>query len=358
LPTRHGQGEIAPADDCLVTLAKPPDHPGEHIMARIVAGYGSSHSPMLASLVEDWQGGAFTSRDRARAHYDLDGQPTRYEDLLANAPSDAADRIAPALLARRHADVQAAIAHLRDDIASAQLDALIVVGDDQEELFDRSNMPAIGIWYGETIRNAKAEASHDPLGRARQRYQEPDADRDYPCHAGLARHLIAALQDDGFDLSVMRDTPNGRAEGHAFSYVHRFCMAADPVPIVPLFLNAYYAPNQPSPARCLALGAALARAVAASSLDLRVGILASGGLSHFLVDEDFDRTLMAALQRKDTAFFRDAPLHKLLAGSSEIRNWICLAGALGDLEPAWMSYVPGYRTPALTGTGLAFASFR
>ncbi len=46
------------------------------------------------------------------------------------------------------------------------------------------------------------------------------------------------------------------------------------------------------------------------------------------------------------------------SGSSEIRNWICLAGAVGPLDLTWASYVPGYRTPALSGTGLSFASFR
>jgi hypothetical protein len=102
----------------------------------------------------------------------------------------------------------------------------------------------------------------------------------------------------------------------------------------------------------------LARAIAGCPLDLRVGIMASGGLSHFLVDEAFDRDLMEALRRKDLEFFRGAPLHKLLAGSSEIRNWICLAGAASELDVVWMNYVPGYRTPALTGTGLAFASLR
>jgi 3-O-methylgallate 3,4-dioxygenase len=327
-------------------------------MARLVAAFGSSHSPMLATLVEDWQGGAFSSRDKARAHIDLDGNPARYDDLLTKAPADAAERILPQLLARRHAEVQAAIARLRDDIESARLNALIVVGDDQEELFDHGNMPAIGIWHGDAIRNAKVGAASDALGRARQRYHEPDVERAYPCHAGLANHLIGALQDDGFDLSVMRDTADGKAEGHAFSYVHRFCMGPDPVPIVPLFLNAYFPPNQPSPARCFALGTALLRAVAGCPLDLRVGILASGGLSHFVVDEAYDRALMEALQRGDKEFFRSAPLNKLQSGSSEIRNWICLAGALGDLRLAWMSYVPGYRTPALTGTGLGFASFR
>ena len=86
--------------------------------------------------------------------------------------------------------------------------------------------------------------------------------------------------------------------------------------------------------------------------------MASGGLSHFVVDEPYDLAFLDAMRRKDVAFFRDAPLSKLQSGSSEIRNWICLAGATGALDLAWTAYVPGYRTPALTGTGLAFASFR
>ena len=93
-------------------------------------------------------------------------------------------------------------------------------------------------------------------------------------------------------------------------------------------------------------------------LDLRVGFFASGGLSHFLVDEAFDVAVLDALRHNDTAFFRNAPLHKLQSGNSEIRNWICLAGAAAVLDLAWTSYVPGYRTPALTGTGLGFASLR
>ena len=37
----------------------------------------------------------------------------------------------------------------------------------------------------------------------------------------------------------------------------------EPVPVVPLFLNTYYPPNQPSPARCYALGQAIRQAVEA-----------------------------------------------------------------------------------------------
>ncbi|MGA3400472.1 MAG: hypothetical protein ABSC95_14725 [Acetobacteraceae bacterium] len=328
-------------------------------MARLVAAFGSSHSPMLAARAEDWNGG-FLGRDRTRAHVDLDGNPCGYEALLANAPADALERIAPDRLARRHAEVQASIARLAGDIAAATLDALIVVGDDQAELFDQSNMPAIGIYYGETIRNAgqASIAGDDWMARARRRYLEPAGPAEHPCHPVLARHLIEALQRDGFDISVMRGVPEGKYEGHAYSYVHRFCMADGVVPIVPVFLNAYFPPNQPTPARCFALGEALAAAVAAFPADQRVGIMASGGLSHFVVDEAFDQALLEALRRKDATFFRTAPLAKLQSGSSEIRNWICLAGATGALDLAWAGYAPGYRTPALTGTGLAFASLR
>jgi 3-O-methylgallate 3,4-dioxygenase len=45
----------------------------------------------------------------------------------------------------------------------------------------------------------------------------------------------------------------------------------------------------------------------------------------------------------------------LQAGSSEIRNWICAAGTAQGLNLSWFDYIPGYRTPALTGTGLCFA---
>jgi 3-O-methylgallate 3,4-dioxygenase len=77
-----------------------------------------------------------------------------------------------------------------------------------------------------------------------------------------------------------------------------------------------------------------------------------------VVDEQFDHAVIDAFKSQDIEFFRSAPLHKLMSGSSEIRNWICLAGAVGGLDLDWVSYTPGYRTPALTGTGLCFASFR
>jgi len=327
-------------------------------MANLVAAFATSHSPMLTAELRDWAEN-FGPRDATRAHVDLDGHPATYAQLLARAPTDALARIASDLLAARFALKNTALSRLRADIAAANLDALIVVGDDQEELFDHTNMPAIGLWYGPTIPNAARPTRDNPtwLDRARGEFLEPETDTVYPCDQRLALRLLASLAAAGFDLSASQSAPVGKHEGHAFSFVHKILMAA-PIPVVPLFLNAYYPPNQPSPARCFALGQALRAAIEADPTEARIGLLASGGLSHFVVDEDLDRAIVAAFQSRDFAFLRDLPLRKLQSGSSEIRNWICLAGALDDLELDWIDYAPGYRSPALTGTGLAFAHWR
>ena len=91
--------------------------------------------------------------------------------------------------------------------------------------------------------------------------------------------------------------------------------------------------------------------------DARVGVIASGGLSHFLVDEDFDRLILKALADKDAGFLERIPQSKLKGGSSEILNWVAVAGAAEHLELNWFDYVPGYRTPAGTGTGMSFATW-
>ena len=60
--------------------------------------------------------------------------------------------------------------------------------------------------------------------------------------------------------------------------------------------------------------------------------MASGGLSHFLVNEELDREVIEALRRKDHAALKALPAKKLLSGSSEIRNWIAVAAAVKDLK--------------------------
>ena len=140
--------------------------------------------------------------------------------------------------------------------------------------------------------------------------------RSYPVDAKLALHLIDWLMDHGFDPASSKTLRKGEGEGHAVAYVHRRVMDAEkPIPVVPVFLNTYFAPNQPRPKRCYELGRAIREAVETFPADMRVGIIASGGLSYFLVDEDFDRAILKACADKDAKFLQNLPRNKLNAGS-------------------------------------------
>ncbi len=111
----------------------------------------------------------------------------------------------------------------------------------------------------------------------------------------------------------------------------------------------------PSAARCHDLGLALRRAVESWPQDARVAVIASGGLTHFVINEELDRQVLDCIAAKDTAVLRAIPRASLRSGNSEILNWVVAAGALGGLTPAVVDYIPGYRTPAGTGTGMGFA---
>jgi 3-O-methylgallate 3,4-dioxygenase len=329
-------------------------------MAKITFAAGTSHTPMLLATDETLP--RFLETDSLMKHRDKEGRPVTYGDLLEKADPKLADMVAPKNLVARQNVAREAAKHLRQALVAAKLDALIVMGDDQNESYLEDCRPAFAVYYGETIRNNVTQHktyAHLPEWyiKNRQGFFEASAPRDYPVHAGLATHLIESLMDTGFDLASSKSLREGEGEGHAIAYVHRHVVAAEnPVPVVPVFLNTYYPPNQPRPARCYAFGQAVRRAVEAFTGDLRVGVIASGGLSHFLVDEDLDRAILKAIADKQADFLRNLPRNKLQAGSSEILNWVALAGASEHLDLNWFEYVPGYRTPAGTGTGLSFAT--
>lgn len=325
-------------------------------MARLVAAFGTSHSTMLFSSLEHWQE-MFDNVDRKAPIRDFAGAERSFDELLQSLPADAAARIAPEAIAARHRATQAAMDRLQADIEAAELDALIVVGDDQREIFKDASRPAIGIYYGATIRNAAAPAAlpDDWYRRDQFRRLEDGADAHYPVHAGLATHLIAGLTERDFDIAAVQALTGDQYEGHAYSFVHRRYMAKRQIPVVPIFLNTYYPPNQPSPRRCHDLGAVLRHLVTDFPDDLRIGVMASGGLSHFLVNEALDQQVIDAIRRKDAGALTSLPPRSLNSGSSEIRNWICVTTAAHDLTLDWLEYVPAYRSRALTGVGLCFA---
>lgn len=324
-------------------------------MARIVLGVGTSHTPMLNASAEDWP--QFIDRDAVREFLDREGRPATYDELLRRAEPHVAAELTPQRFAARHAEAQAGVAHLKHELRRAELDALIVVGDDHKELYHDDNMPGFVVYHGKTIRNVPLNGFSGPdwARRATARYYEAKEAREYPVESRLALHLISTLVDREFDPVASEALPPGKGEGHAFGFVRKSLMDNEELPVVPVLINTYFPPNQPTPRRCYKLGQTIREAVESYPGDARVGIVGSGGLSHFVVDEALDRGVIAALARKDREELQSLPRHKLNSGSSEIRMWICVAGAVEHLDFTWSSYVPGYRTPAGSGTGLGFA---
>lgn len=330
-------------------------------MAQIVIGVGSSHSPQLSTPDDIW--GLHAMRDQASTElFGVDGAYHQYEDLLSVADPAFSAQITPQVWAERFQRSNQALDEVADLLQAARPDVVVIVGDDQYELFRDDGIPAMATFVGEQLLDlppSAEEVARLPIGLAEAQWaahaDEVDA---YPVEVELAAHLAAEVGRAGFDLTVLRKQPEGRSLGHAFTFVRRRLGLPRTVPTVPIFINTYYPPNVPSARRCHEFGRAIGAAVRGWGTSARVAVVASGGLSHFVVDEVMDRAVLDALARSDVQALDKATDGKLLSGNSEILNWIAAGGALDGLAMRTVDYVPAYRTAAGTGVGLAFAVWR
>jgi 3-O-methylgallate 3,4-dioxygenase len=327
-------------------------------MADIVIGVASSHTPQLSSGVDMWQDHA----ERDRRNPRLLGKDARYhtyDELLAEADPSIEQELAPAIWEHKYQRGQEAVEALAVSLAKANPDIAVVIGDDQRELFTDDGIPAVALFTGSELVDmppGEEALQRIPKGiRAASWAVHADHAATHPVAQELSTHIAEQLAWDDFDLTVFRQQPAGRSLGHAFTFPrYRLGLPAS-TPIVPVFVNTYYPPNVPSPSRAYLLGLALRRAVESWPGDARVAVIASGGLSHFVVDEELDRQVLDGLIARDSSILGSLSRDQLRSGNSEILNWIVAAGALEDLAPVVIDYVPGYRTPAGTGAGMAFA---
>lgn len=317
-------------------------------MAEVAFGIGSSHSPMLSTPYEAFSG--LADLDRARL--------PEFEEKARRNVSWTARELRPEVTRARHEATQAAIGRLARVLAAEAPDVLVVIGDDQGEWFSADNQPALCIYWGESVENLPPPREGLlPLRRLSYwGYYGDGTNRAFPVDATLGRYLVETLtHEHEFDVAHVRVQPRHGPFGHAWGFVHQRLMGDRIVPIVPVLLNTYFAPNQPTPGRCYRLGRAIRQAVEAWPPSKRVGIVASGGLSHFFVDEALDRRVLELLAKKDVDGIALLPVDKLDSGSSEIRNWLAAGGALEHLDMQLVDYAPCYRSEAGTGVGMAFA---
>jgi 3-O-methylgallate 3,4-dioxygenase len=265
----------------------------------------------------------------------------------------------------RHARCQKAIRELGDIFEQSKPDVAIIVGNDQMEIFTSDHVPALAVFWGDYIegipRSPEFLASLPPGVARAELDRTPSVYTQYPGFPALGRHLVEALVTDDFDVAQLTRLPTGaigsNAAPHAYGFVYRRLMRDKVIPHVPVFVNTFYPPNQPPAARCYAFGQALARAVASWPEESKVAVIASGGLTHFVIDELFDRKVLEAMETGDIETLTSLPEAMFQSGTSEIKNWIVAAGMMAEagLKMKLLDYVPCYRSEAGTGSVMGFA---
>lgn len=336
-------------------------------MAKIVLGIGTSHGPMLSTAPEQWD--ARVPADRKNTH-PYRGVTYSFDDLVRlRSDERISDQIGVANWRSRHQRCHAALATLAKRFADARIDVAIIVGNDQNEIFQTDLMPAIYVFAGEAVFNEPStdeqKALMPPGIAISEPGHKPSQRETYPCHPGLGRHLVEALVETGFDVTQSSTLPqNGVAWSsgmpHAFGFIYRKIMHDRVIPHVPVVLNTFYPPNQPRAGRCAQLGDRLTEAVASWPEDLRIAIVASGGLSHFVIDEEFDKRFIDLMAASDRDGLSKLPEPWLQSGTSEIKNWIpvATASAAAGLTMELIDYVPCYRSEAGTGNAMGFVAWQ
>lgn len=330
-------------------------------MARIVLGIGTSHSPLLVLGGPQWE---FRSNDdrRNKSLNMLDGRLVSYDQLVAERGEPFTRESDPVRFPALAARAEAALDQLAAQLKAAEPDVVLVVGDDQGELFSPDNFPAIAVYRGEELVMKPSDHLQGMPPWADRNFwsgYRMDLPHHYPGTPALAEELAYGLIREGVDVTSCASVPDPtqRGFGHAFGFVIERLMKDVQVPMLPVMLNTYFPPNTPTAARCHEVGVKIGRVLAGSPSQSRIAVIASGGLSHFLCEEAFDREVVTALQQHDAAKLRAIPQDSMLSGSSEIRNWVMVSGMVSHLRSDFTEYIPVHRTPAGTGIGLAFMTW-
>ena len=182
--------------------------------------------------------------------------------------------------------------------------------------------------------------------------------RDLPDLAGhnaFSWHLAHSLVEDEFDPTLCQEM----AVDHGiFSILPLLAQTPWPAPIVPIAANVILHPI-PTPRRFYRLGEAIRRAIENYPADLRVLIMATGGMSHQLhgarfgfVNPQWDNEFLDRLESDPQSLIRLTHADYMERGgaeSVEMIMWLAMRGALGASVRRAHRY---YYAPMLTGYGL------
>jgi hypothetical protein len=305
-----------------------------------------------------------------------EGQRVTYEELLASADPSIAKKVNIDTFKGRVENIQKGLDELDTRFGQTDMDVMVMFGDDQGEFFFEDNYPSINLYWGESIKLVPRPIRDDMTEAQKMSSRAYGAEeKDWPVDSKLGLHLIESLMEDDFDIAhsrYLKETYGGRIGPatwyldmerstaprpfglqHAFGFGVARWFHGKTVPVVPITINTCYPPNWISPRRAYALGRAVRRAVESWAPDKKVAFGCTGGLSHFVVDEELDRQTLKGLETANGEVLTSLPRHRLQSATTEILNWVAVQGAMGDTKMETITYEPGYRTPAGTGCGCA-----
>ena len=253
-------------------------------MAKIVAGFGTSHTPAIGAALD----------------LGKTGEPY-WQPVYAG-----------------YNQVKAWMAKEKPDVA-------IVIYNDHVNAFDFKLIPTFAIGCGAEFTIADEGWGPRPVPVV-QGYPE------------LAAHIVQSLVLDEFDMTIVNElqvdhgctVPMSLAFGQPKEW---------PCRVIPLAVNVVQYPA-PTGRRCYMLGKAIKKAVESWDEDLKVVIFGTGGLSHQiqgpragLTNPKFDKAFLDDLSRDPQRLVNLPPLEYLReAGNEAIEMvmWLTMRGALGD----------------------------
>ena len=336
-------------------------------MAEIVLGIWTTHGPQLSTTPEEWM--HRVPSDRARNHW-YKGKSYSFDDLVElRRGENLVERSGIEARTESHAACQKAIARVAEIWKEINPDVCVIFGNDQRELVLPAMQPAYTVFHGDKFWNgpiAEERSSTLPPGIVQAEWANRPPERtEYDGLPDLAALLIERGLDEDWDFAASDQWPEHPSPHHhvgtphAFAYILRRVMEDRAVPVLPIITNTFFPPNQPRPRRCFALGELMHKVLEEWDTDVRVAVFGSGGMSHFVINEDFDHELLNAIQGRDADFLKAINPNLMRDGTSELLNWISASGCLfqTQLSGEVINYVPCYRTEAGSGTAQGFLTW-
>jgi hypothetical protein len=276
-----------------------------------------------------------------------------------------------AAAAKRHRDqIVGGLREVRRRLDEFKPDVVVIWGDDQYENFREDIIPPFCVFAYDDLQDTPWD--HFPYGP--NIWGEADDHQvTVKGHRQAAKQLVSAVLGDDIDMAYAYQPLHHPGLAHAFlntvMYLDYDRKGFD-YPVIPVQVNCYGSlviaqrgglpnlsiqipeedldPPAPSPTRCFDVGAAFARAAAASPW--RVALVASASWSHgFLTpknhflwpDSEADARMLAALTEGRLDEWRTLTTEQVEAsGQQEMLNWFCLAGAMSELgsKLAWHDF--------------------